>query len=271
MLAVLTHPHAEAAVVVSRGAERLAHGLGVPRCDVAVLAGYPGTIASTWQQAGRAGRRQTTALVVLVAGSDPVDQYLITHPESFFESSPEFGRIDPDNLRIGMRFHDDDQDHTALTLTHDGGGGGHKRRERNNLSVMTAALMTRNPWVMAVAKDSDKGLRRFAPEWIGIDKLWVIELRPTFERHASAIDDVPSDAQGIYRYVHRGEIVYIGKGNIRERLRRPERDGWQWEQIEYSVIDAEPQQFKWESWWLDWFERSNGSLPRYNRIGGRDA
>ena len=180
-------------------------------------------------------------------------------------------KVDPDNLRIGMRFHDDDQDHTALTLTHDGGGGGHKRRERNNLSVMTAALMTRNPWVVAVAKEPDKGLRRFAPEWIGMDKLWVIELRPTFERRVLAIDDVPSDARGIYRYVHRGEIVYIGKGNIRERLRRPERDGWQWEQIEYSVIDAEPQQFKWESWWLDWFERSNGSLPQYNRIGGRDT
>lgn len=75
-------------------------GIDIGALDVAVLAGYPGTIASTWQQAGRAGRRQTTALVVLVAGSDPVDQYLITHPESFFESSPEFGRIDPDNLRI---------------------------------------------------------------------------------------------------------------------------------------------------------------------------
>lgn len=75
-------------------------GIDIGALDVAVLAGYPGTIASTWQQAGRAGRRQSTALVVLVAGSDPVDQYLITHPESFFEASPEFGRIDPDNLRI---------------------------------------------------------------------------------------------------------------------------------------------------------------------------
>jgi len=180
-------------------------------------------------------------------------------------------KVDPDNLRIGLRFHDDSQDHTALTLTHDGGGAGHKRRERNNLSVMTSALMRRNPWIMAAAKEPDLSLRRFVPEWTGIDKLWVITLRPTHDRRVSAIDDVPLDARGIYRYVDRGEIVYIGKGNIRERLRCRERDGWEWDHIEYSVIDAEPQQFKWESWWLDWFERKNGSLPRYNRIGGRDT
>jgi DEAD/DEAH box helicase domain-containing protein len=75
-------------------------GIDIGALDVAVLAGYPGSIASTWQQAGRAGRRQATALVVLVAGSDPVDQYIVTHPEYFFGAPAEHGRIDPDNLRI---------------------------------------------------------------------------------------------------------------------------------------------------------------------------
>src|SRR5882672_2126869 len=64
------------------------------------MAGYPGTIASTWQRAGRAGRRQTTALAVLVASSAPLDQYIIEHPEYFFERPPEHAYINPDNLEI---------------------------------------------------------------------------------------------------------------------------------------------------------------------------
>ena len=75
-------------------------GIDIGSLDVCVIAGYPGTIASTWQQAGRAGRRNRTSVVVLVASDEPVDQYLMQHPEFFFEASPEHARIDPDNLRI---------------------------------------------------------------------------------------------------------------------------------------------------------------------------
>lgn len=75
-------------------------GIDVGSLDVAVLAGYPGSIASTWQQAGRAGRRHAASLVVLVARSEPLDQFLMQHPEYFFESSPEHARINPDNPAI---------------------------------------------------------------------------------------------------------------------------------------------------------------------------
>lgn len=84
--------------VVSTNALEL--GVDIGALDVCVIAGYPGTIASTWQQAGRAGRRRTTSLSVLVAGDDPIDQYLVTHPEFFFGASPEHARIDPNNLRV---------------------------------------------------------------------------------------------------------------------------------------------------------------------------
>ncbi len=178
-------------------------------------------------------------------------------------------KVDPETFRVGMRFHDDANDPTALTLTHDGGGGSHKRRQRNNLSVMAAALMSRNKWVRAVAKQKDVTLRRFQPDWNSLDKLWVITLRPSFERHAEQVSDIPSDACGIYRYVQDGQIVYIGKGSIRGRAQSPERDDWKWETIEYSVISDEPQQFKWETWWLEWFERRHNTLPQYNRIGGQ--
>ncbi|TVQ96236.1 MAG: DEAD/DEAH box helicase [Deltaproteobacteria bacterium] len=75
-------------------------GIDIGSLDVCLIAGYPGTIASTWQQAGRAGRRQGKALVILIAGDDPVDQYLVQNPGFLLDASPEHGRIDADNLRI---------------------------------------------------------------------------------------------------------------------------------------------------------------------------
>ncbi len=75
-------------------------GVDIGSLDVVVMAGYPGAIASTWQRAGRAGRRQTTSLAVLVASSAPVDQYIVEHPEYFFGQSPEHAHINPDNLEI---------------------------------------------------------------------------------------------------------------------------------------------------------------------------
>src|SRR5439155_7351371 len=68
--------------------------------DAAVLCGYPGTIASAWQQIGRAGRRRSAAAAIYVASSSPLDQYLVNHPEYFLGRDPEQGLIDPDNLLI---------------------------------------------------------------------------------------------------------------------------------------------------------------------------
>lgn len=75
-------------------------GVDIGSLDTVVLAGYPGSIASTWQRAGRAGRRQTASLAVLVASSAPLDQYVVEHPDYFFGRSPEEAHINPDNLEI---------------------------------------------------------------------------------------------------------------------------------------------------------------------------
>ncbi|MGO8788246.1 MAG: DEAD/DEAH box helicase [Terriglobia bacterium] len=84
--------------VVSTNALEL--GIDVGSLDVALLAAYPGTIASTWQRAGRAGRRQGTSAAVLVASSAPLDQFMVQNPEYFFGRSPEHGYVNPDNLFI---------------------------------------------------------------------------------------------------------------------------------------------------------------------------
>jgi len=75
-------------------------GIDIGSLDAVVMAGYPGSIASSWQRAGRAGRRQTTSLAVLIASSAPLDQYIIEHPEYFFDRSPEHAQINADNLEI---------------------------------------------------------------------------------------------------------------------------------------------------------------------------
>lgn len=78
-------------------------GIDVGSLDVALLVHYPGTIASCWQQAGRSGRRNDDSLAVLLAGNDPVDQYLLRHPDYFFAQSPEHAVVDPDNPYVLAR------------------------------------------------------------------------------------------------------------------------------------------------------------------------
>jgi DEAD/DEAH box helicase domain-containing protein len=84
--------------VVSTNALEL--GIDIGALDVSVMAGYPGTIASTWQRAGRAGRRSGRSAAVMVATSAPLDQFVVRNPSYFFDASPERALIDPDNLHI---------------------------------------------------------------------------------------------------------------------------------------------------------------------------
>jgi DEAD/DEAH box helicase domain-containing protein len=84
--------------VVSTNALEL--GIDIGALDVSVMAGYPGTIAATWQRAGRAGRRASRSAAVMVASSAPLDQFVVRNPSYFFDASPERALVDPDNLHI---------------------------------------------------------------------------------------------------------------------------------------------------------------------------
>jgi DEAD/DEAH box helicase domain-containing protein len=84
--------------VVSTSALEL--GIDVGSLDTVVMAGYPGTIAATWQRAGRAGRSSGSSCAVLVASSSPLDQFIVRHPDYFFGNTPEHAFIQPDNLEI---------------------------------------------------------------------------------------------------------------------------------------------------------------------------
>ncbi len=84
--------------VVSTNALEL--GIDIGALDASVMAGYPGTIAATWQRAGRAGRRTTRSAAILVGSSAPIDQFVLRHPAYFFDASPEHALVNPDNLHI---------------------------------------------------------------------------------------------------------------------------------------------------------------------------
>jgi DEAD/DEAH box helicase domain-containing protein len=84
--------------VISTNALEL--GIDIGALDACVMAGYPGTIAATWQRAGRAGRRSGRSAAVLVASSAPLDQFVVRNPSYFFDASPEHALINPDNLHI---------------------------------------------------------------------------------------------------------------------------------------------------------------------------
>jgi DEAD/DEAH box helicase domain-containing protein len=86
--------------VVSTNALEL--GIDIGGLDVAIMCGYPGGIASSWQQAGRAGRKTDLSLAIMVASSSPLDQFIVNNPEYFFDRIPEAGIVDPDNLVILM-------------------------------------------------------------------------------------------------------------------------------------------------------------------------
>lgn len=84
--------------VVSTNALEL--GIDIGSLEAAVITGYPGTVAGTWQQAGRAGRSVLASAAILVASSNPLDQFIVNQPDFFFGASPESGLINPDNLYI---------------------------------------------------------------------------------------------------------------------------------------------------------------------------
>jgi len=84
--------------VVSTNALEL--GIDIGSLQAAILTGYPGTIASTWQQMGRAGRQKDDSLAVMVANSSPINQFMIENPQYFMDRGVEYARIDPNNLYI---------------------------------------------------------------------------------------------------------------------------------------------------------------------------
>jgi len=172
---------------------------------------------------------------------------------------------DPEEMKLGFEFHSDERPNSFPLYQASAATKGEKRTA---LNCSGQQIVKKYPWVASVTKLSVKD-RRFTPKKEG--GLWAIQLCPAFEeKKARESADIPSEARGIYRYLREnGEIVYIGKGAIKQRLASPERREWDFDVVEYSIVNDPDQQVKWEDHWLTRYKEENkGKLPFYNKQSG---
>ena len=152
---------------------------------------------------------------------------------------------------------------------------------RTGHKTLTAkGLIASTPWIKGVASLEDVEARKFEmkeypgplPPGTHGQRPWFIRLVPAFEESVvpSQVGSLGLDTKGIYRYLSDGEVVYIGKGIIRDRYQaEPQRASWRISRIEYSIIEDDQEALEWEAWWIDRFRKeNNGHRPRYNRIDG---
>jgi hypothetical protein len=173
--------------------------------------------------------------------------------------------LDEENREITFEFLKDNSDEDAFRLGKPGG--------LSKFSCAARDLIAKKAWVRHVADAKDAELRTFRA--IPDGKLWTMRLMPSFEEEVLRVNrsKIPPEASGIYRYISgNGEIVYIGKGNVRQRLSDAARHDWKFTKIQYSIVRDEPDQYKWESFWLERYSEANGGrVPYYNRQGGIKA
>jgi len=174
--------------------------------------------------------------------------------------------VDSDNRKIGFDFHPDNRINSfSLAARH----AEQNDNKRKALTCSSTGIMRKYSWIAAVAKENAKQ-RRFLPMKEACK--WVIQLCPAFEEHrARESAEIPCDIRGIYRYRRDtvGKIVYIGRGCIKDRLQSLERKDWDFDVIEYSIVENPDEQVKWEGYWIERFKEENhGELPFYNRVSG---
>jgi hypothetical protein len=170
--------------------------------------------------------------------------------------------LSSDGMRLAFRFHNDEKDDDAFILGRDGGGRG----SGINRAICARTLFDQSATLYRLVEENVSA-RRYEP--IKIDGgRWMIAFAPCFERDVIDPKELPDNESGIYRYVRGKEIIYIGKGNYRERCLSPERKSWQFDQIEFSRLNDEVAEAQWESFWLNEHRRQHGHWPFHNRIGG---
>lgn len=170
--------------------------------------------------------------------------------------------IDEENFRIGFEFHNSN-DANSLALFSD--------NPSNRTKACSAVQLIRQYAFIKKISEMQNPLDRQFEVKQDIQKkgFWIAQLCPAFEHTASSESDLKG-LKGIYQYKRSdGTVVYIGRGNILSRFSSPDRAGWDFDIVEYSIIDDPKEQSKWESYWLDKFVEKNGRLPFHNTNKGK--
>lgn len=169
-----------------------------------------------------------------------------------------------DGRRLAFRFHSDENDRESFLLGQDGGRTDLNRKGGRVIQIHV--LRKQSALYAQIAKSGPEFARRLRPVQDG--GLWVVSLAPCFETTYRPKGDLGREETGIYRYRLGGATVYIGRGKISQRIACPERQGWQFDTIEYSVLNNADAEAEWEARWLEDFRAENGRWPMYNSIGG---
>lgn len=165
---------------------------------------------------------------------------------------------------LGMKFFNEANVENCLALT------ANKERQSGNRRAKAQGLYKAHKLLQLASKEIDKKLRTFEIVKDIDEDFFKIYLRPMFENRVlwESKNEVKPGI-GIYRYIDNTDaVVYIGKGNIRDRANSQNRSDWGIAEIQYSILKEDELCFKWEAFYLDEFVKVSGSLPPFNRIKG---
>lgn len=213
---------------------------------------------------------------VVLGGNQTSDEVLnIGTPSSSFSAkfirnnkleemeSVQFLMDDENPFWLGFRFFKDKGPSGSLALG--------KSKDAATTRFTSVGLVNGNPLLTAIAKGTDPQSKSFSILFDNRNDCWFIELRPSFEKAALYKDKgtISPEAKGIYRYLGiSGELLYIGKGAIRDRLESPERREWGIHTVEYSILESDELAFEWESHYISEHVQRFGALPPLNRVKG---
>jgi len=134
-------------------------------------------------------------------------------------------------------------------------------------SVTASAFFNSTPIFKELTKNKCKN--RFSLKYSQADNCFIFNVIPSFEISKKP-NDIPGDITGIYKcYDKEKYVLYIGKGNIRSRIKEHLSKGWELSKVDYSVIKDNDEMFKYESYHLEQYKKDNGAYPPENLIGGR--
>ena len=169
---------------------------------------------------------------------------------------------------LGFNFVNDTSEPNTLSLL----ASGRSKGGSAGFTIKAAELINKNAILKNIQKLPDRTDRTFEISFDKKSNLFSITLRPNFEITVSWTDKnrIPETYTGIYKYIGKeGQVLYIGKGNIKARANSPERNGWGVSKIQYSVIADDEKCFYWENYYLERFVTSNGAKPPFNVIMGK--
>ena len=175
---------------------------------------------------------------------------------------------DEDPYFLGFIFTNDSSAPNTLSLM----ASGRSKGGSAGVTIKAGELINKSIVLQSIQKLPNKLDRTFEITFNKQQKIYSILLRPNFEIIVNWADKnrIPDSLSGIYRYLdNNGQIVYIGKGNIKSRASSQERSQWGVAKIQYSVIDNDEKSFYWENYYLERYVNLNGAKPPFNVIMGK--